>query len=695
MISVPDKIPEKPAAIRRPRFFGKQEEPMMNHPLPLNRVRVLDPFWTREMDLVRQAVIPYQWEALNDRVPGAAPSYWMRNMRTAARAIAAKKLGKYVPPRQNMNIVIEPASGEQPQENGFYGWVFQDSDGYKWIEAVAYQLMRQPDETLQAQAQQAVDAICAAQEEDGYLDTYYTILGREKAFTYLKDHHELYCFGHLTEAAVAWHQATGKSDLLDAARRFGQCIMNRFGPGKERGCPGHEIAEMALIRLYEETGEQAWLDLARFFLDVRGTDPNTFALEENRRRQAQGQPPLPVTSDRYMYYQAHKPVRQMDEAVGHAVRQMYLCSGMADAARLTGDDEMWQACRRLWQSTVREKMYVTGGVGGTHDGEAFSRPYDLPSDTAYSETCAAIGLAFFARRMLQADPQSEYADVLEQALYNTVLAGMALDGRSFFYVNPLEVDPAACETDSRLRHVKPVRQKWFSCSCCPPNIARIVSSLPAYMMTRAEDTLYIHLYIGCEAETQLNGQPLTIRLDADLMRDGSVKATVLAGRAAGRLAFRKPGWSRVSRCTCDGKAASEENGYWVLSGLWQPGDTVTLSLDLSVRVLSASPLVRETAGQICFARGPFVYCAEECDNGGQLHLLRVSPQAEARVESRSVGGCPVPALRIPARRILPSGQSALYAPWQPPRQEDTVLTLIPYFAWSNRGKGEMRVWLAE
>ena len=290
---------------------------------------------------------------------------------------------------------------------------------------------------MQAQAQEAVDAICAAQEEDGYLDTFYTIIDRSKAFTNLKDHHELYCFGHLTEAAVAWRQATGQDTLLNAARRFGRCISERFGPGKERGCPGHEIAEMALFRLYEETGEKEWLDLACFFLDVRGTEPSTFALEENRRRKEQGLPELPVTADRYAYYQAHRPVREMSEAVGHAVRQMYLCSGMADAARLTGDKEMLAASKRLWRSVTGEKLYVTGGVGSTHDGEAFSRPYDLPSDTAYSETCAAVGLVFWARRMLQLEPRGQYADVMEQALYNTVLSGMALAGKHFFYGNKL------------------------------------------------------------------------------------------------------------------------------------------------------------------------------------------------------------------------------------------------------------------
>ncbi len=664
-------------------------------PLPLRSIRVSDPFWSREMNLIRTAVIPYQWDALNDRIPGAAPSWWAHNMRAAARAIAAKKVGGgFAPVQQNRGFVISPEEGKPPMEDGFYGFVFQDSDGYKWLEAAAYQLMVRPDAALQKQAQEAVDLIRAAQEEDGYLNTYYSLTGRENAFTNLKDHHELYCFGHLTEAAVAWKQATGKDDLLDVARRFGRCIFKRFGPDGERGCPGHEIAEMALYRLYEETGEAEWKELAQRFLDVRGTDPSTFALEENRRLKKEGKKELPVTAERYRYYQAHKPVRDMNEAVGHAVRQMYLASGMADEARLTGDEAMRKACERLWRSTVNEKMYVTGGVGGTHVGEAFSRPYDLPSDTAYSETCAAIGLAFFARRMLQLQPKAEYADVMERALYNTVLSGMALDGKSFFYVNPLEVDPAACETDERLSHVKPVRQKWFGCACCPPNIARIVSSLGQYIATQSKDALYIHLYIGSEITATLNGREIALKLDADLANSGHVEVTVLSGEAEGTIALRLPGWTK------DGSAGAVQNGrmeygYFHFTGVWRAGDKITADFPMTVQAIAASPLVRETMNQVCYTWGPWVYCAEEADNGKNLHLLRACPviKAEAQFRDMEIDGLTVPSLTVPGKRVAVPENAPLYAPWRQPETEETKITLIPYFAWNNRGKGEMRVWL--
>ena len=669
----------------------------ISSPLPLQSVRVTDPFWSREMNLIRDAVIPYQWDALNDRIPDAEKSWWAHNMRAAARAVNAKKAsGAYTPVQKNCGFTVYPQEGKAPRDDSFYGFVFQDSDGYKWLEAAAYQLMIKPDEKLKAQAQEAVNLIIAAQEEDGYLNTYYTVTGREKAFSNLKDHHELYCFGHLTEAAIAWRQATGQDDLLNVVRRFAACIGRKYGPGKERGCPGHEIAEMALMRLYEETGEEEWRDLSRFFLDVRGTEPSTFALEENRRREQEGQPPLPVTAERYAYYQAHVPVRQMKEAVGHAVRQMYLASGMADEARIMDDADMRAACEALWHNTVHEKMYVTGGVGGTHVGEAFSRPYDLPSDTAYSETCAAIGLAFFARRMLQLQPKAEYADVMERALYNTVLSGMALDGKSFFYVNPLEVDPAACETDERLHHVKPIRQKWFGCACCPPNIARIVSSLGQYIATQSPDTLYIHLLIGSDITVPLNGEEITLRVEADL-KNCKLALTVLSGQSRGTIAVREPGWMTASGYElyqCEPRI-TEENGYTFFTGNWKPGDRIEWSFVIVPQVIAASPLVKEAQGQICYTWGPFVFCAEEADNGKQLHLLRACPDIknEFQLAEREIGGLSLPVLTVPGKRVAVPSDAPLYAPWAPPKTENTRITLIPYFAWNNRGMGEMRVWL--
>ena len=428
---------------------------LFSKPLPLSAVHVTDAFWQREMELVRTEVIPYQWDALNDRIPDAERSWCMHNFRAAARLQARKKSGENGPAYTYRGFQVLPERGKEPDEDSFYGFVFQDTDFSKWVEAVGYSLMQHPDPELEKTADEAIDIVCAAQADDGYLDTYYLLSGMDKAFTNLKDHHELYCLGHLTEGAVAYYQATGKDKLLKAACRFADCIGAHFGPeeGKLHGYPGHEIAEMALVRLYGVTGEARYLKLAKYFVDQRVQKPHFFFEEECLRRDLD-----PVRSEElvrinYAYYQAAAPVREQSAAVGHAVRAMYLYSGMADVARATGDDDLLAACEKLWHSAVDEKRYITGGVGGTHMGEAFSFRYDLPNDSAYSETCAAIGLVFFARRMLQIRPDRRYGDVMEQALYNTVLSGMALDGKSFFYVNPLASIPKAIAKDDRLKHV--------------------------------------------------------------------------------------------------------------------------------------------------------------------------------------------------------------------------------------------------
>ena len=462
-------------------------------PLSLRKVQVTDDFWKNEMELVRKEVIPYQWEALNDRIPDADPSFSMRNFKVAGKLNRKRRKegDAYRPVKWPLEFQPLPEDMDH-LEDRFYGCLFQDSDFSKWIEAVGYSLTQHPDPQLEATADEAIDIVCAAQLENGYLDTYYIINDQDQIFTNLKDNHELYCFGHLTEGAVAYYQATGKDKLLKAAERYADYISSCFGPeeGKKKGYPGHEIAEMALVRLYEQTGEKKYLELSRFFVDQRGTRPYYFD-EEQPDRVKKGQ----EAEERYAYNQAHRPVRQQDEAVGHAVRAVYLYSGMADVARLTGDESLYAACERLWENMTRKKMYITGGIGATNLGEAFSFNYDLPNDLAYAETCASIGLVFFAKRMLQIKADSRYADVMEKALYNGVLSGMALDGKSFFYVNPLESLPEACHKDERKFHVKPVRQKWFGCACCPPNIARLVSSISTYAYTQSEDTLYFHLYM--------------------------------------------------------------------------------------------------------------------------------------------------------------------------------------------------------
>ncbi len=672
-------------------------------PVDIKRVTISDPFWCRLQELVRREMLPYQWEALNDRIDGAAKSFCMHNFRAAARLNRRRRElgGTFTEPAySNWSFQILPDEGGEPEEDRFYGFVFQDTDLYKWLEAVAYSLAAAPDRSLEALADRAIDLICEAQHESGYLDTYYILNGMDRALTKLKDDHELYCLGHLIEAAVAYHEATGKDKLLNAARRFADYIYEKLGPeGEKPGYPGHEIAEMALVRLYETTGEETYLTLSKLFLDRRGGEPHLFDAEQRSSALRDGRPFRPATDPgRYGYYQAHKPVREQDEAVGHAVRAVYLYSGMADVARLTGDETLKAACKRLWNSIVGEKMYITGGIGGTRSGEAFSYPFDLPSDSAYSETCAAVGLVFLARRMLALEPKAEYADVMERALYNAALAGMALDGKSFFYVDPLEVVPEACRRDDRLSHVEPTRQKWFDCACCPANLARLLGSVAAYAYTEDEDTLWANLYMGGEIEKSVGGKVLRLSVDTDMPWDGHVTARVGAGGPiAATLAFRVPGWTDRDKTIVsvpEGKRLEERGGYLYITGKWTGGERVELTFPMPVRVMTADPRVRECVGRAAVTRGPFVYCAEQADNGPGLHLYRLDTGRlnEIEVEPSDILGRPIHALRAPAKR-LSAGPGPLYTAYAPPQEGPAVLRLIPYFAWANRGEGEMRVWL--
>ena len=646
----------------------------------LERVAVNDAFWKGKIDLVRQNAIPYQWEVLNDRVPGAE-SYCLHNFRAAGRCNRGEAERRPLP-RTEDGYSYWP---EDPQAlgDGFYGFVFQDSDIAKWIEAAAYMLAQSPDAALEARVDEAIELICAAQLPDGYLDTFYILSDPEARFTNLCNNHELYCFGHMTEAAVAYFRATGKRRLLDAMCRYADCIMRAFGPGEgqRRGYPGHEIAEMALVRLYEATGEEKYLALARYFIDERGRRPYYFDVE---RGIADG------GEEKYQYNQAHRPVREQDEAVGHAVRAVYLYSGMADIARITGEPALREACERLWNDIVRRKLYITGGIGSTHHLEAFSYAYDLPNDLVYAESCASVGMAFFARRMLELAPKAEYADILELELYNGAISGMGLDGQSFFYVNPLEVVPEACRRSPEVAHVKPVRQKWFGCACCPPNIARLVASVGSYIYAERRDALYVNLYIGSEYR---GADGFSVKLESGFPCDGRVRLHVTGdGRTPRTLALRIPGWCDAPKLELpDGMAARIEDGYWLVSAAWKDA-AIALDFPMRARVVEADPRVREDIGKAAVVRGPMVYCLEETDNGPDLHLLRLRPGAAFSESEASVRGERVIALSTTGERRVPAGAPALYSEWRPPVVEAAPLRFIPYYAWANRGEGEMQVW---
>ena len=660
-------------------------------PLSLAKVQVTDAFWKKEMELVRTEVIPYQWNALNDNVPGAAPSFCMRNYRRAGEVEKERKAkgDKFVQIKYPLDT-CETLPKDGKMDGRFYGFLFQDTDFTKWVEAVAYSLTQHPDPELEKTADEAIEAVCAAQREDGYLDTYYLINDQDMIFTNLKDNHELYCFGHLTEGAVAYYQATGKDRLLKAAERFADFIASKLGhgEGKKAGYPGHEIAEMALMRLYDLTGEQKYLDLAKYFIDERGTKPYYYDIERGLT--------CPEGEERYSYNQANRPVRQQDEVQGHSVRAVYLYSGMADVARATQDESLLKACETLWNNMVHQKMYVTGGIGATHIGEAFSFNYDLPNDTAYAETCASIGLVFFARRMLEIQAKAEYADVMELALYNGVLSGMALDGKSFFYVNPLEVLPEACHKDERKFHVKPVRQKWFGCACCPPNLARLLSSIGSYAYTENEDTLFLHLYMGSILEKKIGEKTADIRVESNFPWEGDVKITIRAKDTGLKLALRIPDW--CSRYELDGftGGTEEKDGYLYLQKDWGEEEEFTLHFPMEVRLIAAKEAVREDMGKGAVMRGPVVYCLEETDNGKDLQKLLIDPELNVTVSDVNICGTPVKKLTAAGFRQLDTHiekeSEALYHVWKKPEFEKAELSYIPYYTWANRDENEMQVW---
>jgi uncharacterized protein len=662
-------------ALLRHRRHGKMGDIFRNS----GRIHLQDEFWGRYTELVRNTVIPYQWEALNDRIPDAEPSYAIRNFRIAAGL----------------------------EEGEFGGMIFQDSDVAKWLEAVGYSLASHPDPELEQTADDVIELIAKAQRSDGYLNTYFTIKEPGKEWTNLLEAHELYCAGHMMEAAVAYYEATGKRRLLDVMCKFADYIHNVFGlnDGQIPGYDGHQEIELALVKLYNTTGERRYLELAQFFIDERGKSPN-FLVEESIRRDgyshwAQKKLPIP-TVEQLAYNQAHKPVREQETAIGHSVRAVYMYTAMADIARLTNDSSLLEACRRLWDNMTKKQMYITGGIGSTHHGEAFSFDYDLPNDTVYAETCASIGLIFFARRMLQIEAKSDYADVMERALYNNVLGSMSQDGKHYFYVNPLDVWPEASANNPDRKHVKATRQKWFGCSCCPPNVARLLSSLKDYIYTAdtEENKIYTHLFIGSEASFELAAGKVQLTQKSHLPWEGYVRFEISAvPNSEFTLALRLPVWSyghailKINGKQSDYKV---ENGYAMLQRIWSRGDVVEWEPELAAHLIEAHPEIRANAGKAAITRGPLVYCLEEADNGRLLKQLSIdrSTELNTRYDAEMLGGSVV---------IEAQGRLAHRSSWQEkepyrPLTKETSsatvkLTAVPYYLWGNRQMGEMLVWV--
>ncbi len=618
-----------------------------------------DGFLAEYQRLVRETMIPYQYEVLHDRADGVEKSHVVQNFINAGKALRGEEAGE------------------------FYGMVFQDSDAAKWLEATAYILIHFPDETLEQQADVLIDLIADAQDEDGYLNTYFTIKDKEKRWTNLLEGHELYCSGHMIEAACAYYEATGKDKFLNVMIRNAEHIYKVFIEDGHEGYPGHPEIELALMKLYRTTNDSRFLELAKHFTDVRGVDTEYYQKEKEQRDWTV----WGNNADDHCYQQSHCPVRDMDKAVGHAVRAVYLYTAMADLAAETEDAALSAACRRLWESITQRQMYITGGIGSTVNGEAFSTDYDLPNDTAYAETCASIGLMFFGSRMLELELDGGYADVMEQAFYNTVLAGIQFDGKRFFYVNPLEIVTGISGCTSTHWHARPQRPGWYACACCPPNAARLISSYYQYAYGENETTAFCHLFAAGEVSFQ-NG--MRLRCETAYPYGFTVNYHMETG---GRIAIRIPQWSRKIALRINGTAAeiTMERGYLYLEVF--AGDTITLTLDDTPRYIRASARVPELTGCVSICRGPIVYCFEGADNGGDVLSLYLKTGGKITICSES-HDLPKSAVLLEAEAFRMKLEDALYTDSLPEFTPCTAVA-VPYYMWGNRGENQMRVWMSE
>ena len=621
-------------------------------PVPFTQVHLDGVFWAPRIETNRLATIPAEYKMCED------------TGRIAAFDLAWKE-GDPNPPH-----------------------IFWDSDVAKWIEAASYSLATHPDAELDGLLDRVNEKIAHAPQPDGYLNTHYIQVEPGKRWTNLRDCHELYCAGHLIEAAVAHYQATGKRTLIDTLCRYADLIDATFGTseGKKRGYCGHEEIELALVKLYHVTGERRYLELARYFVDERGQQPYYYDLEA----QARHEDPATFWAHTYAYMQAHIPVREQGEVTGHAVRAMYLYSAMADLANELGDTTLLAACERLWDDLCLKRMYITGGIGPSASNEGFTTHYDLPDETAYAETCAAVGLVFWNHRMLQFAGNSKYGDVMERALYNGTISGVSLDGRTFFYVNPLA---------SKGNHH---RKGWFDCACCPPNIARLIASVGGYVYSQGDQDAWVHLYAEGEGKLQVGERQVTLRQVTRYPWNGDVCLMVqVDAPATFTLHMRIPDWCAQYQVAVNDEPVAQTdrpvNGYLAIERTWVTGDSVHLNLEMPVTYVHANPNVHQMLGRVALQRGPVVYCLEGCDNDNiplDDIILRGDVPAdtifEPEFQADLLGGVMV--LRGIGTQVKEQDwEGALYRPvtTQP---EPINLTAIPYYAWDNRAPGEMRVW---
>lgn len=634
----------------------------------LNQIKINDQLWSRYINLVADVIIPYQWDILNDRIKDAPPSYCLANFKIAAGDL----------------------------EGEHKGVVFIDSDVYKWLESVAYCIHNGTGQHFESIADDVISLIGRAQQPDGYLNTYYTLVEPEGRWSNLVEGHELYCAGHLIEAAVAYYEATEKDELLKIACRFADLICQVFGPdeGQIKGYPGHQEIELALVKLFYCTGVKRYLSCARFFIDERGKSPNYFEAEIKKRN---GNLIFPEFRDYVLIYaQAHVPVSEQHIAEGHAVRAAYMYSAMADLSFEYKDSKMLRLCRELWQSITLRRMYITGGIGSSGIFERFTTDYHLPNDSAYSETCASIGLAQFSRRMASIERDAKYYDIFEKVLYNTVLSGISFDGNRYFYVNPLEVVPEACMEATSLQHVKAVRQPWFNVACCPTNIARTLASLGRYIYAYDSQTVYVNLFISSSVKMPVMNKTIELETNSTLLQNGNIEISVKSPSVSDFfVAIRIPNYDKSPNFYFNGELIKPaiKNGYALIESNGSEEFTLSIKIDVSPKWMSADPLVWDDSGKVALMKGPVVYCIEEKDNGDNLSSIYVNTNDNISENYDDELPGNLPALIYKGIRLSRKGWDGTVL-YDNAHFETVPVTLkaIPYAFWGNRDPGEMRVW---
>lgn len=644
-----------------PAFAQKKDYPIQ--PVSFTSVKLADKFWLPKIETNRTVTIPASF----------------------ARCESTGRVKNFVMAAEHKGSFCTT-------------YPFDDTDIYKTIEGASYSLAVYPDPKLSAYIDSLIDIVGKAQEPDGYLYTARSIdpmhphswSGAERWVNEQKSSHELYNSGHLFEAAAAHYLATGKRNFLNIALKNADLLVRTFGPDKRHVAPGHEIVEMGLVRLYRITGKTDYLNLAKFFIDQRGIKPY------NKKSQN--------VYENGTYFQDDKPVIAQDEAEGHAVRAMYLYSGMADVAALTGDTAYLKAIDRIWNNMVGKKMYVQGSIGAVGDGERFGANYELPNETAYNETCAAIGSVFWNERMFLLHGDSKYIDVLEKTLYNGLISGVGLDGKSFFYTNAMQVSNSFSFPD-----LERGRSGWFTCSCCPTNLVRLLPSIPGYMYAEDGNNVYVNLFITGTANLTVNNKTVKITQQNNYPWDGGLIFNIDPASAMDvNLRIRIPGWAKNQAIPSDlysyqASPAQKieikingapvdyqvEKGYAVISKKWKKGDKIEMNLPMNVQRVVANAILKDDTGKVALQRGPLMYCAEWKDNGGKATNIIVPKDAvfDSAYEPSLLNGVMVLKAKVKSVNIDAASQTI--------STETKTMTAIPYYSWANRGEGEMTVWFPE